>query len=133
MNIRLYSEADEHNLREMILEEGDGWEGYWSQTGAPKYRRALSNSIVLVAYQEEELCGYIRCREDDGLGVYIYDLLVRKSKRGERIGRTLMDRVCADFPGQEVYVMSDVDGYYQKQGYSRIGSVFQLAGGVQDD
>lgn len=51
----------------------------------------------------------MRCREDDGFGVYIYDLFVRKSYRGREIGKSLMERLCQDFPEQPVYVMSDVD------------------------
>ena len=68
------------------------------------------------------MCGYARCREDDGFGVNIYDLLVRKTHRGKQIGKTLMERVFKDFPNQAIYVMSDVDPYYEKLGYRREGS-----------
>ncbi len=37
-----------------------------------------------------------------------------------------MERVCSDFPGDTVYVMSDADKYYEKQGYRREGSVFEV-------
>jgi GNAT superfamily N-acetyltransferase len=56
-------------------------------------------------------------------------LLVRKSYRGRNIGKILMERVCRDFPGQTVYVMSDVDLYYEKLGYRREGSIFEVKGG----
>jgi ribosomal protein S18 acetylase RimI-like enzyme len=81
---------------------------------------------VFVAYDGDELCGYLRCRDDDGYGVYIYDLLVRKSKRGNNIGRSLMEWVCSTFPNNKVYVMSDVDVYYEKQGYKREGTIFEV-------
>lgn len=75
---------------------------------------------------ETLVCGYARCREDDGFGVYVYDLLVRKAYRGREIGKSLMERVCQDFPDQPVYVMSDVDSYYEKLGYRREGSIFEV-------
>jgi len=70
------------------------------------------------------VCGYIRCLEDNGFGVYVYDLLVRKSYRGRQLA--LMERVYQDFPGEPVYVMRDVDLYYEKLGYHREGSIFQI-------
>ncbi len=37
-----------------------------------------------------------------------------------------MECIYADYPGQVVYVMSDVDEYYKKLGYQRAGSVFEV-------
>ncbi|MGI6659235.1 MAG: GNAT family N-acetyltransferase [Dethiobacteraceae bacterium] len=68
----------------------------------------------------------MRCREDDGFGVYIYDLLVRKTHRGRQIGKSLIEWVCQNFQDQPVYVMSDVDRYYEKLGYRREGSIFEV-------
>jgi len=39
-----------------------------------------------------------------------------------------MERIKADYPARAVYVMSDIDGYYAKLGYQRIGSVFEVGG-----
>jgi ribosomal protein S18 acetylase RimI-like enzyme len=124
MEIKIYSEADEAALFDMMRGEGDEWASYYGDEVKEKYRKALKNSISYVAYENEVLCGYVRCRDDDGYGVYIYDLLVKKAYRGRAIGRKLMEEVCADYPEEIVYVMSDVDEYYKKQGYRRIGSIF---------
>jgi hypothetical protein len=35
-----------------------------------------------------------------------------------------MEQVCADFPNDTVYVMSDVNDYYAKQGYAIEGTIF---------
>ena len=51
-------------------------------------------------------------------------LFVRKTHRGKQIGKTLMEQVFKDFPNQPIYVMSDVDPYYEKLGYRREGSIF---------
>ncbi len=124
MKIRTYSRADEAYLFDMLRGEGSEWECYWGESEIEKYKTALANSITYLAYEDDELCGYARCRDDDGFGVYIYDLLVKKAYRGNSMGRLLMERVCADFPNHTVYVMSDVDGYYKKLGYHREGSIF---------
>ena len=113
-------------LFDMLREEGDDWACYHADEAAVHYRRALASSHTLLAYEGTVLCGYVRVRNDDGFGVYVYDLLVRKASRGHGIGRALIDAVCADFPQYAVYVMSGADGYYEKQGYRREGSMFSV-------
>lgn len=127
MEIKLYSAKDEAKLFEMLQGEGGGWAEYFTGSEAAKYKRALESSIVYVAYEGEVMCGYARCRDDSGYGVYVYDLLVKKEFRGRSYGRMLMERVFTDYPDAPVYVMSDVDGYYGKLGYSRIGSIFEVS------
>jgi ribosomal protein S18 acetylase RimI-like enzyme len=127
MEIKRYSKTDEPLLFDLLVDEGDEWSDYHGEAGRDKYVKALESSITYIACDKALVCGYVRCREDDGFGVYIYDLLVRKSYRGRNIGKSLMERVCRDFPGQPVYVMSDVDGYYEKLGYRREGSIFEVS------
>ena len=126
MEIRQYSKADETLLFDLLIDEGDDWIDYHGLVGRRKYVKALQSSSTYIAYDENIVCGYARCREDDGFGVYIYDLLVRKTHRGKQIGRTLIERVFKDFPNQPVYVMSDVDPYYEKLGCRREGSIFEV-------
>ncbi|MEL7566135.1 MAG: GNAT family N-acetyltransferase [Dehalobacterium sp.] len=126
MEIKAYSEIDEMKLFDMLKEEGTEWESYYSDNGREKYKQALASCITYVAYEGDTLCAYVRCRDDNGFGVYVYDLLVRKPYRRQNIGRKLLEFVCTKFPEDIVYVMSDVDEYYQKQGYRREGSIFQV-------
>lgn len=126
MVIKKYSTADEISLFDMLREEGDEWSVYYGEEGYDKYSKALESSITYLAYEDRILCGYARCREDDGFGVYVYDLLVRKTYRGNQIGKLLMEQVCRDFPDQPVYVMSDVDVYYEKLGYRKEGTIFEV-------
>jgi ribosomal protein S18 acetylase RimI-like enzyme len=126
MEMRLYTKTDDEQLFDMMREEGKDWSCYYEETGIDRYKRALRSSRAYVAYEGPVLCGYIRCKEDDGFGIYVYDLLVRPAYRGREIGRKLMERVCSDFPDEDVHVMSGVDGYYEKQGYSREGSIFKV-------
>lgn len=126
MEIKKYGKTDESLLFDLLVDEGDEWIDYHGPNGRDKYIKALESSITYIACDNTLVCGYVRCREDSGFGVYIYDLLVRKSYRGRQIGKALMERVCQDFPDQPVYVMSDVDPYYEKLGYRREGSIFEV-------
>ncbi len=125
MSIRRYTEADAAALFALLRTEGEEWSDYLG--AEERYRRALRSGVTYVAPDGEALAGFVRCREDDGFGVYVYDLLVRRDCRGQGLGRALMDAVFADFSGQPVYVLSDVDVYYEKLGYARAGSVFAVS------
>lgn len=124
MEIRLYLKKDAAQLFEIMKEEGTDWECYYSEAVKEKYQQALDSSITFVVCQGDILCGYVRCRNDNGFGVYVYDLLVKKSYRGQKIGQKLMDFVRSQYPESTVYVMSGVDEYYEKLGYNRAGSIF---------
>ena len=124
VNLKKYTQADEEKLFAFLQREGKEWQGYWGEESKEKYKKALANSFCYILYIGSELVGFVRFRDDDGFGVYIYDLLVDKDFRGHAYGRLLMERVRADFPSDIVYVMSDVDVYYKKLGYEREGSIF---------
>lgn len=100
MEIKKYSKAYESLLFDLLVDEGDEWSDYHGPGGREKYIKALESSIVYIACEKLLCADYVRCREDDGFSVYIYDLLVRKSYRGKQIGKKLMERVCQDFSDQ---------------------------------
>lgn len=127
MDIRRYNKnLDEDKIMKIIEDEGDEWECYSGCNVSGKYREALSDSITYVAYEGEKLCGYSRSIDDCGFYIYVCDLLVSPTYRGRSIGRRLMECIYSDFPGHIVYVMSDVDEYYKKQGYKYEGSIFEV-------
>jgi ribosomal protein S18 acetylase RimI-like enzyme len=126
MTIRNYIPSDAAALLALLEHEGDAWSDYHSADGRLNFIAALESCIVFIAFDGETACGYIRARDDGGFGVYIYDLLVDKAYRGANLGRKLLDTVRAAYPTTCMYVMSDVDGYYEKQGFERIGSIFQM-------
>lgn len=121
--IRPFAKEDAVKLFAM-MEKEDDWSEYCQGENKSKYLQALLTSITYIIFEDEKICGYARCREDDGFGVYVYDLLVDADYRGKNYGRYLMEQACKDFPEQTVYVMSDVDTYYEKQGYQKEGSIF---------
>ncbi len=126
MHIKNYSKEYQKSVMDLIEEEGEDWRCYWAEDQRDKYQRALENSITYVAFEEDEACGYVRALDDMGFYIYICDLLVSKRHRGNSIGRHLMEQFVRDYPGQTVYVMSDVDEYYQSLGYPIIGSVLKI-------
>jgi ribosomal protein S18 acetylase RimI-like enzyme len=124
--IRRYTDQDEQALFAMMEQEGSDWSDYFGNKGRQQYIAALKASITLVMFEQNELCAYARIHEDGGFGVYVYDLLVGKNYRGKGYGKALMSHVKTMFPEQSAYVMSDVDEYYCKLGYDRIGSIFEI-------
>lgn len=125
MLIRKYNKiSDEIKLMKMIENE-DGWD-YANDAMAAQYKKALETSITYVAFQNDVLCGYSRSLNDCGFYIYVCDLLVKPDFRGKYIGRKLMECIYNDYPNQDVYVMSDVDQYYEKVDYKRIGSIYEV-------
>ena len=125
MHIRKYNkDKDESQLMKMIGNEKD-WD-YANGLLAEKYKLALEKSVTYVAYHDSELCGFSRSIDDCGLYIYVCDLLVKPAFRGQNTGRKLMECIYNDYPDGVVYVMSDVDRYYENIGYKRIGSVFEV-------
>jgi len=124
IQIRKYEHPRDYEaLLELIKSEGDEWKEYL----LPKYEAPLKNSITYVAFADEMLCGYVRSIDDYGMYIWVVDLLVHQKYRGHSIGQRLMEYTSANFPGQDTYVVSDVDEYYEKLGYQKEGSVFKVA------
>lgn len=127
MKIRLYNKTeDEEKLMQLIENEGEEWSCYWADDVSGKYRDALANSITYVAYEGDVLCGYSRSIDDCGFYIYVCDLLVMPEHRGKNIGRRLMECIYEDYLDRIVFVLSDVDEYYKKQGYRREGSIYKV-------
>ncbi|PZX50165.1 GNAT family N-acetyltransferase [Algoriphagus chordae] len=123
IEIKKYDHSKEyHKLLEIIKSEGEEWKDYFDS----KYQEVLKQSITYVAYVDNELCGYSRSINDYGLYIWVIDLLVDKRFRGNSIGKKLMECLLTDYPGQDVFVMSDVDKYYKKLGYRKEGSIFKI-------
>ena len=126
ISIKRYTREDEAALFALMKNEGADWEVYWGAESCARYQAALESCLVYVAYEDDFLCGYCRCRDDNGFGIYVYDLLVDKHRRGKQIGRRLMAEVSPALPQDTVYVLSGVHGYSERQGFRREGSIFAV-------
>lgn len=117
---------DEEALMGLLKAQGQDWACYWADEFNATYRQTLRRSITRVVYVDEVLAGYVRALDDFGFYIYVCDLLVDPAYRGHHLGQSLMESLIHDYPDQTVYVMSDVDPYYEKLGYFKEGSVFEV-------
>ena len=87
----------------------------------------MEKAETYIIFENEQLGGYAKTL-DDGLLVWIVDLLVDKNYRGKEYGKALMEHVCEVSPNQNVYVLGDDDvlPYYNKLGYSSDGVVYKV-------
>ena len=97
-----------------------------SESKRNEYAGLLEKSATFVCYSGKSFCGYVRAVIDGGLAIYISELFVEPPFRNNRIGQKLIERVKADNAPVTVYVLSDEDRFYEKKGYKKIGSVFEL-------
>lgn len=111
---------------ELIESEGKDWEEYYKGFGKSKYLDSLKNSITYVMIESDQIIGYIRAIDDHGFDVYICDLLVHKNYRNKHYGSKLISSIKSHFPNRNIYVMSDVDPYYIKQEFKKVGSIFKI-------
>ena len=125
--IRKMEKKDIDKIMEIIELEGEEWKDYWSSENSKKYRESLERSITYVAYDNSNLCGYSRSVDDNALSIIVVDLLVTPKYRGNNIGRELMECIYGQYTDKVVYVMSDVDEYYSKQEYDKVGSIFKVS------
>ena len=126
MEVRRFRKEDADGVMKIMEIEGEEWKDYWGTENAEMYRSALEKSITYVADSDGEICGYSRSVDDFAREVIVVDLLVTSKHRGKNIGSQLMEVLYNEFPNKEIYVMSDVDIYYEKQGYEKVGSVFEV-------
>jgi GNAT superfamily N-acetyltransferase len=127
VEIRRYDpRRDEAAVMALLRDEGEEWACYWAAPVAARYGEALARSATVVAAEGSRICGYARALDDSGFYAYVCDLLVAPDHRGHALGRRLLERLVQDLPGRTLYVMSDADGYYERLGYRREGSVFEV-------
>jgi len=125
MEILKYRLEHEDDIFKAIGKDSN-WDLFTKDDNKDVYKVSLKNSISYVCYNDNEFCGYIRAIPDDGLAIYISELYVIPKCRNNKIGQLLIERINNDFKNLTVYALSDEDAYYEKKGYKKIGSVFEI-------
>ena len=125
MEISKYKPEHEEAILAAIKKD-PGWDMFTNDGAIDGYKRSLKDSVTYVCNDSNEFCGYVRAVLDDGLAIYISELFVVPKWRNRKIGRSLIERVKLDFANMIVYALSDEDAYYEKIGYKRTGSVFEI-------
>ena len=122
--IEKYREEYEEELLALLKKEPD-WNTYTNEQSLEVFKSTLLNSETYICKGDSCICGYIRAIVDT-FGVYISELYVAPNFRKNGYGKALLAKVKSQYLGQEVYVLSDEDLYYENLGYKHVGSVFQL-------
>ena len=125
MEIIRYRFDHEDAVFSAIKKDAD-WALFTNDEAMDNYRKSLKESITYVCYENGEFCGYLRALLDDRFAVYICELYVLPECRNRTIGRSLIAHVKEAFHPLTVYALSDEDAYYEKLGFTRIGSVFEV-------
>ena len=125
MEIFRYKREHEDAVISAIKEE-PSWDIFTNEKAIDNYKKSLCTSITYVCYENGVFRGYLRALLDDGFAIYISELFVVPEWRNRTIGRTLIAKVQMDFRHLTVYALSDEDAYYEKLGYRRVGSVYEI-------
>ena len=125
MKISKYNPEHENDILSAISEDPN-WDMFTNDVTIDIYRKSLKNGVTYVCYNNNEFCGYVRALLDDGFAIYISELYVIPKWRNHKIGQSLLNQVKLDYSNLTVYALSDEDVYYEKKGYKKIGSVFEL-------
>ncbi len=125
MDIIRYKREHENDVLSAI-EKDPNWHIFTNEETSGNYRKRLSESITYVCYNEKAFSGYLRAILDDGISVYISELFVVPEMRNNKIGRALITKLKTDYSNLSVYALSDEDLYYEKLGYRKVGSVYEI-------
>ena len=126
MEILKYATKYENDVLSALRTDPD-WVDFTSTENIDAYKESLLNTITYVCYSNSEFCGFVRAVYDKGQALYVSELYVVKKCRNKKIGQFLLEQVRTDYSNLKVYALSDEDAYYQKKGYKRIGSVFEIS------
>jgi len=123
-NIFRYDKPHESELIALLKSEPD-WNSFTDPDSINTFKNALLTSETYVYKIESKICGYLRALVDE-FGIYVSELYISPSHRKNGYGKELLQKIKQKHPNQEVYVLSDEDLYYERLGYKRVGSIFQL-------
>ena len=123
-NIFRYGRKYEDELITLLEREPD-WNSFTGTETIDIFKSVLLSSETYICISQGKICGYLRALVD-GFGIYVSELYVAPAWRNNGFGRELLKKITQEHPSQIVYVLSDEDLYYEKLGYKRVGSIFQL-------
>ncbi|MGN1115600.1 MAG: GNAT family N-acetyltransferase [Candidatus Ornithomonoglobus sp.] len=109
----------------------------------PALKNAVDNDgyRYYMAYDGDDLCGYLGIHDEGGGAIFISKVYVRADKRKQGIASMLLDRLRTDFPDAKKWYLT-VNKYnsgsiavYEKRGFNKTRSLVTDIGGgfVMDD
>ncbi len=106
VEIKKYVKTGEASLSDVPAGEGGEWSGCRGSAGRGRYMQIFGTGILPMFGNENAVCGYAHCRQDNGFDTY--NALEKKPCRRKRIGKSLMD---------------DIDPSCRMLGYRGAGSI----------
>ncbi|GAB4214731.1 MAG: hypothetical protein OHK0012_13380 [Synechococcales cyanobacterium] len=125
MEILRYKPKDEDAVISAIRNDPK-WNMFTNEKVIDSYKKRLCESITYVCYENGIFVGYLRTLIDDGFAIYVSEIFVVPEWRNRTIGKNLIARVKEDFRHLTVYTLSDEDAYYEKLGYRKVGSIYEV-------
>lgn len=119
-----YDKTYESELIALLKKEPE-WNSFTGTGAIDVFKGSLLRSQTYICKRKGQVCGYLRALVD-GFGIYVSEIYVAPAFRNNGHGKELLRDLKKDHEDRDVYVLSDEDLYYEKLGYKRVGSVFQL-------
>ncbi|OGG50913.1 MAG: hypothetical protein A3F84_00090 [Candidatus Handelsmanbacteria bacterium RIFCSPLOWO2_12_FULL_64_10] len=118
VSIRAWSEADFAGIQRLSAAEGWPTPNERPEESLTSWRNAWP---TLVATDGEAVIGFVRALTDGEITMYIAELLVVPERRGQGLGRALLDVCHHLYPHTRLDLLSTVssDGFYEGFGFRR--------------
>lgn len=91
-------------------------------------RMIVGSNMILTAREDGELVGVLRALSDFCYRTFIADIAVADERKGEGIGRVLLQKARETAPEARLFLFSaeDAEGFYQKLGFQLHERCYQL-------
>ena len=125
MEIREYTEYREEEILRLYTEVG--WTAYTKDMSALEQGYKHS-SLVLSAYENEELLGIVRAVGDGHTIVFVQDILVFPEKQRQGVGTALLKAVLDRYPDvRQIELVTDntpkTVAFYKSLGFSELSEI----------
>lgn len=117
------TEKDIENVINACIAEG------WGTFASRKedFKKAISNSILIVAYDSDNFVGFTRAISDGYITTFLCELLIVKEYRNKGIGRMLVNHIMNVYPNTRLDLISEADGFYEKLTFRKVGTGYRIS------